>query len=46
MPVVDAKAETAAPMKQMTSAASSGTPIPATCWPSQSMVPMRCINPT
>src|SRR6476469_1029344 len=40
MPVVDANADTAAPIRQITNAASSGTPILATLSPSMSMVPM------
>ncbi len=46
MSVVDANADTAAPMKQMTRAANSGAPMSATRSPSQSMVPISCMSPT
>ena len=46
MPVVEANADTTAPMKQMMSAASRGAPMPATWPPSQSIVPRRSMRLT
>ena len=40
------EADTAPPMKQITSAASSGVPMPATSLPSQSIVPISCSSAT
>ncbi len=46
MPVVEANADTAAPMKQISSAASSGVPTSATFSPSQSIVPISWSSAT